>query len=69
MNQSDTAHELKLCSYVMHMYTNMSVRLQYLGHDSSDPALECHCLGEFSSNPNQRHLSKLIKVFRDTKYK
>ncbi len=29
--------------------------------------LECRCPLEFSSNPNQTHLNKLIKVFRITR--
>jgi len=29
--------------------------------------LEGHCPAEFSSNPDQTHLSKLIKVFRITR--
>ncbi len=28
--------------------------------------LEGHCLAEFSSNPNQTHLKKLISVFKIT---
>jgi len=27
-------------------------------------ALEIHCPADFSSNPNQTHLNKLIEVFR-----
>ncbi len=28
--------------------------------------LEIHCPAEFSTNPNQTHLNKLIKIFRIT---
>ena len=38
-----------------------------LEQGSSNLDLEIHFPAEFSSNPNQTHLNKLIKVFRITK--
>ncbi len=32
-------------------------------HGSSDPAFEVHCPAEFTSNPNQIDLNKLISLF------
>ncbi len=36
------------------------LKIRTYGH----PILECHCLVEFSSNPNLTHLNQLIMVFR-----
>jgi len=34
--------------------------------EKSSALISCHCPAEFSSKPNQTHLSKLINVFRIT---
>ncbi len=38
-----------------------------LPYQGATSVLECRCPVEFSSNPNQKHLNKLIKVFRITR--